>query len=134
MTAEENLEIGKPLDFSINEKHSFQEWLQISRIQPIERAIEIVKKINQVFPSSEEMVLKKSLREDKYVAAQMNLYNPILEEIIYAFQDKRIVKLIGEICILNDLFPDENLLIPNVIDPAIQLKQIFQSDILTHCL
>ncbi len=34
---EEKLEIGKPLDFSINEKHSFQEWLQISRIKPIIR-------------------------------------------------------------------------------------------------
>ena len=34
---EEKLEIGKPLDFSINEKHSFQEWLQLSRVQPIDR-------------------------------------------------------------------------------------------------
>ncbi|MBC7642720.1 MAG: hypothetical protein H7174_10365 [Flavobacterium sp.] len=31
------LEIGKPLEFSANEKHSFQEWLQISRIEPIIR-------------------------------------------------------------------------------------------------
>jgi len=36
-TTEEKLEIGKPLDFSTNEKHSFQEWLQLSRIQPIIR-------------------------------------------------------------------------------------------------
>jgi tetratricopeptide (TPR) repeat protein len=36
--AEEKLAIGKPLDFSKNEKHSFQEWLQLSRTQPIERA------------------------------------------------------------------------------------------------
>ncbi len=35
--AEEKLAIGKPLDFSKNEKHSFQEWLQLSRTQPIER-------------------------------------------------------------------------------------------------
>ena len=42
MIAAENLEIGKPLDFSINEKHSFQEWLQISRIQPIGREKEII--------------------------------------------------------------------------------------------
>ncbi len=33
----EKLEIGKPLDFSSNERHSFQEWLQLSRIQPIVR-------------------------------------------------------------------------------------------------
>jgi tetratricopeptide (TPR) repeat protein len=36
-TTEEKLEIGKPLEFAANEQHSFQEWLQLSRIQPIER-------------------------------------------------------------------------------------------------
>jgi tetratricopeptide (TPR) repeat protein len=35
--ASENLEIGKPLEFSQNEQHSFQEWLQLSRTQPIIR-------------------------------------------------------------------------------------------------
>lgn len=70
---------------------------------------EITKKIYKSFPKSSEMVLKKSIREDKYIAAQMNLYNPILEEIIFAFQDSRIIKLIGEICNINDLFADENL-------------------------
>ncbi|HLF52228.1 tetratricopeptide repeat protein [Flavobacterium sp.] len=34
---EDKLAIGKPLDFSKEEKHSFQEWLQLSKIQPIER-------------------------------------------------------------------------------------------------
>jgi tetratricopeptide (TPR) repeat protein len=33
----EKLAIGKPLEFSKNEKHSFQEWLQLSRLKPIER-------------------------------------------------------------------------------------------------
>jgi hypothetical protein len=37
-TTEDKLEIGKPLDFSVNEKHSFQEWLQLSRFKPIERS------------------------------------------------------------------------------------------------
>lgn len=36
-TTETKLEIGKPLDFTVNEKHSFQEWLQLSRFKPIER-------------------------------------------------------------------------------------------------
>ena len=35
--AEEELEIGKPLVFDINEKYSFQEWLQLSKIHPIDR-------------------------------------------------------------------------------------------------
>ena len=33
----EKLQIGKPIDFAADEKHSFQEWLQLSRIQPIDR-------------------------------------------------------------------------------------------------
>ena len=36
-TPEEKLAIGKPLDFSKSEQHSFQEWLQLSRTEPIER-------------------------------------------------------------------------------------------------
>lgn len=40
-TATEHLEIGTPLDFSLNEKHSFQEWLQLSRTEPIDRSNEI---------------------------------------------------------------------------------------------
>ncbi|HJS00846.1 MAG TPA: tetratricopeptide repeat protein [Flavobacterium sp.] len=39
-TTEEKLELGKPLNFSKTETHSFQEWLQLSRIQPIERESE----------------------------------------------------------------------------------------------
>jgi len=35
--AEEKLSIGKPLEFSKNERHSFQEWLQLSRLKPIVR-------------------------------------------------------------------------------------------------
>ncbi|WP_348822761.1 tetratricopeptide repeat protein [Flavobacterium aestuarii] len=34
---EKKLEIGKPIDFSKSETHSFHQWLQISRIQPIIR-------------------------------------------------------------------------------------------------
>ncbi|MGL5112924.1 MAG: tetratricopeptide repeat protein [Flavobacterium sp.] len=35
--AETVLELGKPIDFSDTEKHSFQQWLHLSRAQPIER-------------------------------------------------------------------------------------------------
>ena len=34
---EDKLEIGKPLDFDNSEKHSFQEWLQLSKLTPIKR-------------------------------------------------------------------------------------------------
>ncbi|MEZ4853402.1 2OG-Fe(II) oxygenase [Flavobacterium sp.] len=70
---------------------------------------DLVYQLNEVFPLSEEMVLKKSLREDKFIGVQMNNYNPLLEEVLYAFQDERIVKVIGEIIKVSGLFPDENL-------------------------
>jgi Rps23 Pro-64 3,4-dihydroxylase Tpa1-like proline 4-hydroxylase len=70
---------------------------------------DIALKIFNFFPKPVDMVLKKSLRENKYVAAQMNQYDSMLEEIIYAFQDIRIVTLIAEICVINDCFPDEKL-------------------------
>jgi tetratricopeptide (TPR) repeat protein len=67
MTAEENLEIGKPLGFSINEKHSFQEWLQISRTQPIVREKETGIDSNTV--ALDEDKKKKLELIDKFIEA-----------------------------------------------------------------
>jgi tetratricopeptide (TPR) repeat protein len=36
-TVEEKLEIGKPLVFGADEKHSFEEWLQLTQIKKIQR-------------------------------------------------------------------------------------------------
>lgn len=69
----------------------------------------IARDIYNAFPSPEEMAIHKSLRENKRIAAQMDLYNPLLEEIVYAFQDPRIVKLVEEITGLKEMVPDELL-------------------------
>ncbi|WP_108802397.1 2OG-Fe(II) oxygenase [Aquimarina sp. Aq107] len=61
------------------------------------------------FPSTKDIKVKRSLREYKYVAAQMNRYHPLLEETIYAFQDKRIVDLISKICEYSSVKPDGDL-------------------------
>ncbi len=68
-----------------------------------------VRKINAAFPDKSTMMLKKSLRENKYVAAQMDKYDPILEEIIYAFQEPGVVKVVEEITGIQDMIPDTNL-------------------------
>jgi len=57
--AEENLEIGKPLDFSVNEKHSFQEWLQLARPEPIDRSNEIVQ---ENVKAKEEKIVKEVVK------------------------------------------------------------------------
>lgn len=52
---EENLEVGKPLDFSENDKHSFTEWLKLTSAQPIQREEEeITDKI--IEPKTENIV------------------------------------------------------------------------------
>ena len=69
------------------------------------------KEIYEAFPRDEyeNLLLLKDLREYKYVGMQMNKYNPIIKEIIYAFQDPRIVSLVSEITRFDELFPDEYL-------------------------
>ena len=69
----------------------------------------LVKECFKVFPDKSEMKCLKSIREYKYVSAQMNKHNQLLENVIYAFQDKRIVELIGEICGIKSLYADESL-------------------------
>ncbi|MEC5165741.1 tetratricopeptide (TPR) repeat protein [Flavobacterium sp. PL11] len=63
--AQENLAIGKPLDFSKNEQHSFQEWLQLSRFQPIQRKQEKV--TNQITTLKDVDKIKKSELIDKFI-------------------------------------------------------------------
>ena len=53
---EEKLELGKPLEFSKSEKHSFQEWLQLSKFQPIVRD---EKKVAQENPSEVDFEKQK---------------------------------------------------------------------------
>jgi len=64
-TVEEKLAIGKPLDFSKSEKHSFQEWLQISTIHPIERDQETETNANEILLDEEKK--KKAELIDKFI-------------------------------------------------------------------
>lgn len=70
---------------------------------------DIARQIYDAYPSPEEMAIHKSLRENKRIAAQMDLYNPLLEEAVYAFQDPRIVKVVEEITGIEGMTPDEHL-------------------------
>jgi tetratricopeptide (TPR) repeat protein len=62
---EDKLEIGTPLDFSENEKHSFQEWLQLSRIQPIIRDEEVIEEPKKTI--IDEVKKKKEALINKFI-------------------------------------------------------------------
>lgn len=62
--AEEKLNIGKPLEFVKNEKHSFQEWLQLSKLAPVEREVDIAE---ETAPVQDEAKMKKLELIDKFI-------------------------------------------------------------------
>ena len=70
---------------------------------------EIVQEIARVFPSSEQMAFRNSIHERKYVSSQMNEYNPLMEEIIFAFQEPDLVSKVSEITGIPNLLGDELL-------------------------
>ena len=70
---------------------------------------QMVKEIYLSFPKPADTLLKKSLKENKYVSAQVNEHPQLIEDIIFAFQDKKVVQLISEICNIKGLEPDSNL-------------------------
>jgi Rps23 Pro-64 3,4-dihydroxylase Tpa1-like proline 4-hydroxylase len=90
-----------------------QQWRQTAPISyfVIDELLpeEWVHAIRQAFPSPDSMVLKSSLRELKYVAAQMDKYDALLEEAIYAFQEPEIVAAVEEVTQLRTLEPDSML-------------------------
>lgn len=69
----------------------------------------LARAIHAAFPATDRMMLKRSIKENKHVAAQMDAFDPLLEEIVYAFQDERVLALIADITGLRGLEPDVNL-------------------------
>ena len=80
-------------------------YFYLDALLPKEIALEIYNK----FPKIAQTVARKTLREQKFTAYQMNAYDALLEEVVYAFQDKKVVQLISEICRIKELLPDANL-------------------------
>jgi len=59
------IELGKPIDFTANEQHSFQEWLQLSRVQPIDRSTNTA--LKGIEESTDEERKKKAALIDKFI-------------------------------------------------------------------
>lgn len=71
--------------------------------------VEWAQRIHAAFPQRDAMTLKKSWRELKYVAAQMDKHDPLLEESIFSFQMPAVVERIARLTGLSSLEPDEML-------------------------
>jgi len=65
--------------------------------------------IHRSFPRTDAMLKRHTLRESKYYAAQLDRYEPLIEEVVFAFQHPRVIELLGDICGISNLLPDPNL-------------------------
>ena len=63
----QNLQLGKPLPFTRDEKHSFQEWLQLSKVKPIDRETPENRNSNSFEEDSEKQ--KKNQLIDRFIEA-----------------------------------------------------------------
>lgn len=62
---EENIAQGKPLPFDSHEKHSFAEWLQLSKLAPIERSVKSEPEANA--SSTDDALAKKLELIDRFI-------------------------------------------------------------------
>lgn len=76
LSPEEQLNIGKPLDFDKNETHTFTHWLKMTSFKPIERTPEETATIKKTHPiphdqeSKQESALEKKFNLiDKFITA-----------------------------------------------------------------
>ena len=71
--------------------------------------VELAQKLFDLFPDSSRMKFNSTLRERKYIAAQMDQYDKLLEEALFAFQEDSVIKQVSRICNIPDLQGDPYL-------------------------
>ena len=74
-------------------------------ILPEDIALQVYKK----FPDNNILTRNKSLRESKYVGANVDNFDPIVTSTIFAFQSEEVINIIEKITGLGDLVPDPSL-------------------------
>ena len=99
LKAEEELEIGKPLDFNKYEIHSFSEWLKITSFKPIIRQDETEEKNRPII--SQKSLEKKLNIIDKFIDS-----NPKITPIK---QDQELANLASKNSIKSDALMTETL-------------------------
>jgi Rps23 Pro-64 3,4-dihydroxylase Tpa1-like proline 4-hydroxylase len=70
---------------------------------------EVARRVAEVFPPLSDMMHRRTIREDKYVGVQMDRYDPLLEEVLFAFQEPEVVAAVSEVTGLAELIPDDRL-------------------------
>ena len=69
----------------------------------------LARQIHAAFPPVDAMMRRRSIREDKYVATQMDRYASLLEETVFAFQEPSVIDAVADITGIQELLGDPRL-------------------------
>ena len=70
---------------------------------------EIAAKLDSSFPEKNNLKLRSETQERKYSAVEWDVKSKIIEECLYSFQDKKVIKAISKISKIDDLSGDPEL-------------------------
>ncbi len=70
---------------------------------------EMARTIAAAFPDARKMRLMKSFREHKYTSKSLDKHDPLIADITFAFQDKRVIDLVAELTGIVDAVGDPHL-------------------------
>ena len=71
--------------------------------------VDIANRIAEAFPPVDTMRLLDSFREKKYTSKTLDKYDPLIEDITFAFQDKRVIDKVAELTGIKDAVGDPHL-------------------------
>jgi Rps23 Pro-64 3,4-dihydroxylase Tpa1-like proline 4-hydroxylase len=70
---------------------------------------DLARKISAAFPPLEEMRLLDSFREKKYTSKALDKFDSIIEDITFAFQDERVIEMVGRVTGIENAVGDPHL-------------------------
>lgn len=70
---------------------------------------ELARQIADAFPASENMRLLDSFREKKYTSKSLDQFDPLIADITFAFQNKRVIDKVADLTGIKDAVGDPHL-------------------------
>src|SRR6476646_1993232 len=70
---------------------------------------DIARQFSAAFPDLDRMRLLDSFRERKYTSKSLDNFDPLISDITFAFQDKRVIDIVADITGINDALGDPHL-------------------------
>ncbi len=111
-TAQKTLSVGKPLTFSKEEKHSFNEWLQLESFKPIERNLTSEKEdlIDKFIQSNPKIQPVKSIPKSTEVTSSVEENPTIMTETLAQvyIEQKKYEKALQAYKILSLKYPEKS--------------------------